>query len=337
MKKKSFWASLSIICVCLIVIGLIFLTPHHKTIKTKPVINKQMASSTEQPNPAKKDHYVSDDNSQVDSNDIHPLFDNYGLLIGGVSDNKWISAANIASYIKGGEKYKVYSEKALLGEVIGSQSYKENFISGDSGYYITFGEKDKDRIPGGVFCLSGDWNAYPRTPTFETSNLDKYNYILKSLKPSLTDLKAEEAISVDLDGDGINELLIVASQINKKDMDTICSDPAKIDIISKKISLIILNTMQNSKETNDILYESQGCTNYSIPFVADINNNNQMEMLVETIDYGPFEAEGFAFIDYELVKVNNNRLDKLLHVLWHPYLKNFEEENLKNEDKSDNE
>lgn len=327
--KKTFWVVIFAIIICLvIVVGGIFFNVNNKSIRTKTVNNEQIVSNSEQPEPAKKEHYEADDNDKVDTSDIHPLFDRFGLLIGGLSNNKWINADNISSYIKDGEKYKAYSETELLGEVEGSKSYKEGFISGDSGYYIIFGDKDKDRKKDGVFYFLSDWNVFPRTPIFELKNLDKYNEKLKIIKPSLVDLNAEEVVIADFDGDGIDESLIVASQFNEKDIEAICSCTAEPNVMNKKISLIILNKNKDGKESNNILYESQGWTNYAIPFVADLNNDNEMEIFVEILNYGPMDAEGFAFIDNELIKVRDHKLDKLLHVFWHPFLKKFEEDNV---------
>lgn len=274
----------------------------------------------------KKEHYVSDNTTSVNANDLHVILDSNDLIIGGFSDGKWVNAEKTIQYLKGGETYHSYSEEGLLGEVIGSAPNKEAFITGTRGYYINFGDHDQDRFQDSIFSISAEWDCFPRFPKYQTTEIEKYVDILKSVKPSMPGLKIEEVITVDLDGDGNEEVLINATQITAQDLDEITSDPSETAKINKKTSLIIYHQAVNGSEKNLILYESVGNIRYKIAFVADLDNDQIMEFLVGIIDMGPIEAEGFAFVDEELVKIQDNKLTKLLHFMWHPFLKNYQKE-----------
>ncbi|MBU4233773.1 MAG: VCBS repeat-containing protein [Proteobacteria bacterium] len=77
---------------------------------------------------------------------------------------------------------------------------------------ITFTPAPKGREP--VVAVGGTWNAMPRQPRLLTENLQPYitaaAEILKSKGITNPQVKLTQVVEIDLDGDGVNEVLVCA-------------------------------------------------------------------------------------------------------------------------------
>jgi hypothetical protein len=131
-----------------------------------------------------------------------------GVLVGGTVDSKWITAEQAAARLKGGERYKLYSET----KVVGSAAGKKPSIYGMSGQreWISFGGlPDSCRM-----AISGDWNALPRLARNERTKqnvyLDAVRAVLASKGLGKSPAAIKQVARVDLEGDGRDEVLITA-------------------------------------------------------------------------------------------------------------------------------
>ena len=77
---------------------------------------------------------------------------------------------------------------------------------------ITFKPAPKNQEP--VVAVGATWNAMPRQPRLLTENLQPYEEaakeILKSKGIADPQVNLTQVIEIDLDGDGLNEVLVCA-------------------------------------------------------------------------------------------------------------------------------
>ena len=51
----------------------------------------------------------------------HPIVDANGFLVGGIANGRWVSSRKMAALVRGGERYRTYSDTASQGLVTGSK------------------------------------------------------------------------------------------------------------------------------------------------------------------------------------------------------------------------
>lgn len=143
--------------------------------------------------------------------DVAPIVDQ-GWLLGGFSQGKWLSAEDTAKALKGGETYQLCSLTRPLGKVQGSKPKHNPSIEVGPEFGITFTPAPKGRKP--VLAVGATWKAMPRQPRLLTGNLQPYitaaAEILKSKGIANPQVKLTQVVEIDLDGDGLREVLVCA-------------------------------------------------------------------------------------------------------------------------------
>ena len=143
--------------------------------------------------------------------EVTPLVDQ-GWLLGGFSQGKWLSAEDTAKALQGGEIYQLCTLTQPLGKGQGSKPKHNPSIELGPEFGITFTPAPKGREP--VVAVGATWNAMPRQPRLLTENLQPYitaaAEILKSKGIANPQVKLTQVVEIDLDGDGVNEVLVCA-------------------------------------------------------------------------------------------------------------------------------
>jgi hypothetical protein len=135
-----------------------------------------------------------------------------GYLLGGSTGGRWIKPEAAAGLIPGGESYRLY---ALTGEVGGSLGVKP--AKGEEPctetWYVTLAPFPQSR--GSLVAVGGPWNAMPRPVKLTGSEPQVYKEaaaeILKSRGIANPKVNLTQVIRVDLDGDGVEEVLVSAT------------------------------------------------------------------------------------------------------------------------------
>src|SRR5437868_4204001 len=140
----------------------------------------------------------------------HPAVDaGNGCLLGGVVKGKWMEDAAIAPLLQGGERYRLYTLKGPAGEVVGTKP-KEGETPCNGAQEIKL---SPDANEG--YAVRGSWNAMPRIPQMLSVNEPVYrqviNGILRKHGFARPKVNITQVLKVDLDGDGVDEVLIGAS------------------------------------------------------------------------------------------------------------------------------
>ncbi|MDX6693097.1 MAG: hypothetical protein QOF02_700 [Blastocatellia bacterium] len=141
--------------------------------------------------------------------EVHPvLVDN--CLIGGLVNGKWVDALAIAPKLKGGEKYRFYTLTARAGLSVGAAPKPDVDYCSDTRIVELLPKPTE----GVVLVVGGEWNAMPREPELLGDTTEVYKAVadvLRSKRFVKPRVNITRALRIDLEGDGVKELLISAT------------------------------------------------------------------------------------------------------------------------------
>jgi hypothetical protein len=217
----------------------------------------------------------------------------YGYLIGGVSDGKFIKGIEAGDKIKINDEFKLYSLSGYLG--IGKC---ENIITDQQPcndlYYIGLKTDIKPKKAERAIAISGDWNACPKIPKIENTKNKTYETIisdiLKSKGVKNPNVQLNQIIRTDLEGDGVEEVLISANSHFKSFFDKTKGDYYSILVLRKIINGKVENIVITAEtKMADLAYVNK------ILAILDIDNDGVMEIITSMAYY-----EGDTTIIYKL-------------------------------------
>ena len=173
-----------------------------------------------------------------------------GYLLGGSAGGQWIKPEAAAALIPGGEPYRLYT---LTGEVGASNGSKP--AKGEEGpcaetWYVTLTPFPQGR--GSLVAVGGPWNAMPRAVKIASSESQVYKEaaaeILRSQGIDNPKVNLTQVIQVDLDGDGVEEVLISATNYAKSGFGGLTPDARAGDY-----SLVFLRKVVQGKVVTRII------------------------------------------------------------------------------------
>ena len=258
----------------------------------------------------------------------HPIATFYGdggYLIGGLVGGKWEEADILANWITGQTRYSVFTISGKIGEVVGEKPTEDDFyqvwkvaFKGD-GQLAQESARQKNNFAS-VFdariAAAVNWDALPRTPKLLPCNTTSYNSIiydfLKRRGLRSPQVVKHQVIKIDLEGDGVDEVLLTASNFIVGEYDNSPMFPTTRK--KGKYSIVILRKVINGKAQN-IELASELCLRdedfgagppYAsyVPFILDVDGDGQMEIFVQSNYY-----EGWG---YEVYKVKGNKAFRVL-------------------------
>lgn len=229
------------------------------------------------------------------------------ILIGGTHKGKWVNPQAITPFIKGGETYKLYSMTKFLCTSTGS---KIEYAEPCDTEIISINSNDEFQV-----ALGGDWNALPRIPSRQSNINETYLKLISDIlqENGLKGVPAKitQNYRIDLEGDGIDEVLICASNINfeapgmYQRKETYCIILFR-KVIHGEVKNILLSNYFYSKDGTDedirLVYVDK------IHSFIDANGDGVMEVIIESRYY-----EGYSFTLYEL---RDNKLVEVLENGW---------------------
>jgi len=158
--------------------------------------------------------------------DLHPIVEvQSGYLFGAISDGKWIKADETAKLIGDETTYRVYGLTQALGDAKAGKPKPEGAPCEKTLAVSLSPETEK-----GVIAIAAPWNALLRKPqvTDPTQKvyLDAVRDFLKTKGIEQPEVKIDNILRVDLDGDGEEEVLISATNYFRKDDSVPMRSPA---------------------------------------------------------------------------------------------------------------
>src|SRR5262249_25672315 len=144
--------------------------------------------------------------------DLHPIVEvQSGYFFGALSDGKWIKADEAANSISDESTYRVYGLTQALGEAKGGKPKPPEGAPCEETLAVSLSPKPEN----GVIAIAAPWDALPRKPkatdTTQRVYVDAVRDFLKAKGIDQPQVKIDNILRVDLDGDGEEEVLISAS------------------------------------------------------------------------------------------------------------------------------
>ncbi len=225
---------------------------------------------------------------------IVPLIDaKVGGLLGGVENGKYLDAKTTFGKLKDAEKFSLFTIGGKSGDL--DATIESPDVPCDDFYYVKTDSEDQKGLGIGAGM---NWNPLPRTA--KAVNLQDKTYLkvvtdilrLKGLPRSQAVI--EQAVKIDLDGDGTDEVLLTASSYGGR---------ISPQVKAGNYSFVVLRKIVAGKPKNIFLAEEYvkkfiefGAPNrFEISGIADLNGDGKLEIVL----YGEY-YEGSGSSVYEL-------------------------------------
>ena len=234
---------------------------------------------------------------------IYPPYESRsGYLLGGTLDGNWLDSTAIASDLIGGEAYSLYSDTAFLGTSTGSAP-----VAG-APYCPWIKDVTLDPQPRqvSVVALAGDWNPLPRIPQEISTENWIYLQAVKDLLEAndIGDSKVQltRVLKIDLEGDGVDEILVAASYFYEETGHNITPGDYSIVVLRK----VMGNEVVTLPMPADFYYRAQQYAmpeKYTIMGVMDLNGDDRMEILVGVTGWEKVGTLVYDVVDFKVQNV----------------------------------
>lgn len=230
---------------------------------------------------------------------VYPIVDgDTGYLIGGTRGGIWLLDAAAAPLIPGGERYRLYGLSGPKGSVTGSRPEPLETEGGPCSWTVKV-DLDAELAQENLIAVGGTWNAMPRAVTSLGTQTEVYRTaiadILRAHGIAQPDVRIQQILRVDLEGDGVDEVLISANRLNEGGSFT--------DVAAGDYALIALRKIIDGSVRTIMLEETYfpqarefvAPNRFSIAGILDLNADSTMEVVVDSAYY-----EGAATLVYEI-------------------------------------
>jgi len=138
-----------------------------------------------------------------------------GYLLGGWSKDGWLPDKAAARFLRGGETYRFYGLTGELGAALGSPPHPMGEEDDPCHETLAVSFANSPVNAGGLVAVGGFFNAIPRVPKLLSAEQQVYKdaaaAILQQKGIARPNVRLTQVISVDLEGDGSEEVLVSAT------------------------------------------------------------------------------------------------------------------------------
>lgn len=211
-----------------------------------------------------------------------------GCLLGGSVGGKWLKVEEMSKRMSGGDKYRSFDLNGEGKSMTGGKPESQGAPCEDT-LYVKVPKEILETLPENpqYVAVAGKWNPVPRKATIESTGSTVYrNAVATQLKKKgirRPKVNITKVVRVDLEGDGVDEVIINATRVNRWENGSI-----KHDANAGDYSIVMLRKMINGKVQSIMLDEeyhpkySQSSTpnEYNLSAVLDLNGDGVMEIVV---------------------------------------------------------
>lgn len=224
-------------------------------------------------------------------NEAVPVIDgSSGCLMGGSSGGAWIKAEEMGPRVAGGDKYRLYNLNGEWKSLTGNKPATQGPPCEDTQFVDIPAEvRDAMASNSQYIGVAGKWNPMPRAPRIESNDNPTYRNsvadILRRKGIRRPEVKIMKVVRVDLEGDGVDEVIINATRANRwgEGGGSITPNASAGDY-----SLVMLRKMINGKVETIMLDEEyhtkpetfSAPNEYQLVAVLDLNGDGVMEIIV---------------------------------------------------------
>ena len=225
---------------------------------------------------------------------IYPPYDSRaGYLLGGTNkQGKWLDSTATATYLTGNEGYAIYATNALLGYSLGSLPQQSPpFCPGMQEVSL-----HADDPFNSIVALSAPWNALPRSSQELSTDNESYRQVIFDLLQAngiaQPDVRLTRILKVDIEGDGVDEVLISASHF---------AEQTGHDVTTGDYSVVVLRkvsgyTAVSVPITADYYLQSQPSSfpdKHLLTAVLDLDGDGRMEIVLSITGWEQLGASGY--------------------------------------------
>jgi hypothetical protein len=140
-----------------------------------------------------------------------------GYLLGASAGGQWLKPEAAAGLIPGGEHYRLYTLTGEVGNSVGGKPAKGEEGPCTDTLYVTLTPFPPGR--GSLVAVAGSWNPMPRRVKIASPEAQVYKEaaaeILRSKGIDNPKVNLTQVLQVDLDGDGVEEVLVSATNYER--------------------------------------------------------------------------------------------------------------------------
>ena len=233
---------------------------------------------------------------------IHPIVHgDSGILLGAAIEDRWLTAEETSPRLRRGERYRHYSLLHQHGASEGSAPTSAGDPCPETMLVETVTPEGFNTV-----SVAGAWNALVRIPKRLDTDRRVYRDAaaawLRKQGLETPAAELEQIIRIDLEGDGVDEVLMAANR-------RIAPPDGNIaDASAGDYSFVLLRRLKEGKVETlslaDVIHVSPQPEDmniwYRIAAILDLNGDGVMEIVVET---GYYEGKGVAVFAIEAGKL----------------------------------
>jgi hypothetical protein len=233
-----------------------------------------------------------------------------GYLLGGSAGGQWVKPEAAAGLIPGGESYRLYTLTGEAGNSMGGKPAKGEDACVDT-LYVTLAPFPAGR--GSLVAVAGPWNAMPRRPKIASPEAQAYKdaaaEILRSKGLDNPKVNLTQVIQVDLDGDGVEEVLVSATNYAKPGSGAGLTPNAR----AGDYSLVFLRRVVQGQVVTKIITgeyypkakKFTGPAEHRIIGVLDLNGDGSLEIVLSGRYYEGEWVEAYRVHGAKIIKLFN--------------------------------
>ena len=233
-----------------------------------------------------------------------------GYLLGGSAGGQWVKPEAAAGLIPGGENYRLYTLTGEVGNSVGSKPAKGEDACADT-LYVTLTPFPAGR--GSLVAVAGPWNAMPRRLKIASPESQVYKEaaaeILRSKGIDNPKVNLTQVLQVDLDGDGVEEVLVSATNYAKPGSGAGLTPDAR----AGDYSLVFLRQVVQGKVVTRIITgeyypkakKFNAPAEHRIIGVLDLNGDGSLEIVLSGRYYEGDWVEAYRVDGAKIIKLFN--------------------------------